>query len=47
MVCDCILFGLLTAQVVHWLSVKDDQERRANRWLVLWVYFVNFALTAL
>lgn len=47
MVCDCVLFGLLTAQVVHWVQVKDEKERRANRWLVTWVYFINVALTVL
>ena len=43
--CDLFLFGVMFYQFAHWLRVRDENDRKLNRWIVGWVVLMNLAET--
>lgn len=46
-ICDNFLCGIMIYQFFHWLRVREKDDRKLHRYIVLWVMFMNIAETVL
>ena len=45
--CDSFLLGVMAYQLVHWLRVREAEDRKLHRYMVCWVVAINIAASAL